>query len=80
MSASNTPSEREWLEGLRYEDKFPLDAVCPYCAYLGRPCSTHEPRDDISYADWWWVAFKAYRSLGLSEDIASAKATQKALG
>ena len=36
MTPCNEPSEREWLEGLRYEDKFPEPTdPCLLCAGEG---------------------------------------------
>lgn len=41
------PSEREWLEGLRYEDKFPPKRE--KCAGCGRPNGFYGPRDFCSF-------------------------------
>jgi hypothetical protein len=42
------PTEREWLEGLRYEDKFPF-AKQHYQRQQGR----WRCRD--TFGDWWWM-------------------------
>lgn len=47
-------SERAWLEGLRYEDKFPEtfeDTIgCDMCgAHIDDPCDCFDPQSDRRY-------------------------------
>jgi len=43
VGTETTPTERDWLEGLRYEDKFEIErgvtcVVCPGCAFTFDEC------------------------------------------
>lgn len=48
MTQCNEPSEREWLEGLRYEDKFPPRGA-PGCTCGTPPFAPPEPSDDCPF-------------------------------